>query len=72
MSMGRMMASETRLVKRMGLRPHVIPISGSASGGNSTSIIGGDGNEYIVGGAGSDSIWGGAGDVIILLVRERR
>jgi hypothetical protein len=24
MSMGRMMASETRLVKRMGLRPHVI------------------------------------------------
>jgi len=26
MSMGRMMASEHRLVKRMGLRPHVISI----------------------------------------------
>ena len=26
MSMGRMMASEHRLVKRMGLRPHVIDV----------------------------------------------
>jgi hypothetical protein len=31
MSMGKMMASEHRLVKRMGLRPHVI-IEGGAHG----------------------------------------